>query len=257
MAGYLGVDVSDEKPYIFISYNTEDANRLSMIVKYIHQQQINVWYDNGIQKISEEEWQEQIANHIRAAEIVFFFISKGVFAKSDSFVKKEYDLAVRHNKNICVVLMDDIDTTVIPAKYDFWWGEIINRQCICVKEFTDKDVAGLILNECYNIESFKMINSSRNNCYRLKENGKFVANLSEGSYIVGSSERKSDILIINNKSVSGLHAVLRISKNRVFVRDLNTTNGTYVNGIRILPMEEIEIKSGDEIRFSSSIYVLE
>ena len=93
MAGYLGFEATDTKPYIFISYNTEDQTRLSKIAKALRDHQVNIWYDNGIHRISDEEWQEQIAIHIREAEIVFFFLTQGIFEKKNSFVKKEYDLA--------------------------------------------------------------------------------------------------------------------------------------------------------------------
>ena len=33
MAGYLGFDATDEKPFIFVSYNTDDQVRLSKIAK--------------------------------------------------------------------------------------------------------------------------------------------------------------------------------------------------------------------------------
>ena len=77
MAGYLGFEATDAKPFIFISYNTEDQVRLSKITTALREHQINIWYDNGIHRISDEEWQEQIAVHIRDAEIVFFFLTQG------------------------------------------------------------------------------------------------------------------------------------------------------------------------------------
>lgn len=148
MAGYLGIETSEIKPYIFISYNTEDQDRLCDIVQMLQKQRINIWYDNGIQRISDEEWQEQIALHIRDAEIVFFFISHGIFVKKNSFVRKEYDLATRHSKNICVVLLDEIDARNIPAKYDFWWDEIIHKQCIEAMNMTKNEIVEAIYTEC-------------------------------------------------------------------------------------------------------------
>lgn len=37
-------------------------------------------------------------------------------------------------------------------------------------------------------------------------------------------------IVIDNLAVSGEHAVLQMSGNEVYVEDLNSTNGTYVNG---------------------------
>ena len=37
-------------------------------------------------------------------------------------------------------------------------------------------------------------------------------------------------IVIDNLAISGEHAVLQLSGNEVYVEDLNSTNGTYVNG---------------------------
>jgi hypothetical protein len=98
---------------------------LSNIALELQKHQMNIWYDKGIKRISEEEWQEQIALHIRDAEIVFFFISRGVFSKENSYVRKEYDVAKFWKKKICVVLLDKVEDSIIPAKYVFWWNEVL------------------------------------------------------------------------------------------------------------------------------------
>lgn len=148
MSGYLGIQAVDTEPYVFVSYNTEDQERLRKIIPTLQNYQVNIWYDNGIQKVSDEEWQEQIALHIRNAELAVFFISQGIFAKAKSFVRKEYDLALRHKKKICIVLMDEIRGEMIPAKYDFWWEDIRNRQCIEAVKMTEKKLAEEIYAEC-------------------------------------------------------------------------------------------------------------
>ena len=148
MAGYLGFEATDAKPFIFISYNTEDQVRLSKITTALREHQINIWYDNGIHRISDEEWQEQIAVHIRDAEIVFFFLTQGIFEKKSSFVRKEYDLATRHAKKICIVMLDEINPALIPARYDFWWGDICNRQCIEATRLSEVSIADEIYKEC-------------------------------------------------------------------------------------------------------------
>ena len=37
-------------------------------------------------------------------------------------------------------------------------------------------------------------------------------------------------IVIDNMAVSGEHAVLQMSGNESYIEDLNSTNGTYVNG---------------------------
>lgn len=168
MSGYLGIEVCDEKPFIFFSYNTEDQKRLSNIALELQKHQMNIWYDKGIKRISEEEWQEQIALHIRDAEIVFFFISHGVFSKENSYVRKEYDVAKFWKKKICVVLLDKVEDSIIPAKYVFWWNEVLNKQCIEAVGLKDKETAEEIYIECYKSGAVRITDQNQDQIYCFK-----------------------------------------------------------------------------------------
>ncbi len=54
--------------------------------------------------------------------------------------------------------------------------------------------------------------------------------------------------------VSGQHALLRVTADgRAFVRDLNSSNGTHVNGNRLAPEHDKEVRPGDEIKFSRHV----
>jgi pSer/pThr/pTyr-binding forkhead associated (FHA) protein len=50
----------------------------------------------------------------------------------------------------------------------------------------------------------------------------------------------------SNPIISQRHCTLRIRDNRAFVQDLNSENGTFVNGTRIVG--EIELRNGDCLR---------
>lgn len=45
--------------------------------------------------------------------------------------------------------------------------------------------------------------------------------------------------------VSRLHAVLKRTDDRVFIIDLGSSNGTYVNGTRLMPHSECPVNHGD------------
>jgi hypothetical protein len=47
--------------------------------------------------------------------------------------------------------------------------------------------------------------------------------------------------------VSRLHAVLRLIKNSIIIMDLGSSNGTYLNGNRLVPYVETTVKHGDAI----------
>ena len=55
--------------------------------------------------------------------------------------------------------------------------------------------------------------------------------------------------VINDASISRIHC--RFSQNEkgnIVITDLNSTNGTYRNGLKIKPQIEQEIEEGDELR---------
>ena len=54
-------------------------------------------------------------------------------------------------------------------------------------------------------------------------------------------------LVLNDQSVSRLHARISRDGNRFFITDLNSTNGTFRNGMRLEPNASEIIEPGDEI----------
>jgi len=49
--------------------------------------------------------------------------------------------------------------------------------------------------------------------------------------------------------VSRTHARFERTGSRLFIRDLNSTNGTWINGTRLTPMNVHEIYHGDKVEF--------
>lgn len=61
----------------------------------------------------------------------------------------------------------------------------------------------------------------------------------------------SNDIIVNDNSVSREHATLIISDNEYTVRDLNSSNGTYVNGMRINGVSKL--RRNDILKVGSSL----
>jgi EAL domain-containing protein (putative c-di-GMP-specific phosphodiesterase class I) len=59
-------------------------------------------------------------------------------------------------------------------------------------------------------------------------------------------------LTIENPSVSGNHAELVLDDGQLFVRDLGSTNGTFVNGMRI--NTPCKVKHGDLVQFAQVVF---
>lgn len=71
--------------------------------------------------------------------------------------------------------------------------------------------------------------------------------LEDGLYEVGRAS-PADIRI-NIPTVSSRHALLRVEDKKVCITDLNSTNGTVVDGKELGPMDNIEVEVGSEVIF--------
>lgn len=64
--------------------------------------------------------------------------------------------------------------------------------------------------------------------------------------VIGRSSKLCDIPIIYDDSVSQRHCELFLREDEVYIRDLSSSNGTYVNGQKVY--QEIKLNSGDIIK---------
>lgn len=86
-----------------------------------------------------------------------------------------------------------------------------------------------------------------------KRHGKeIVHHLDEFPYVIGKIKDSVD-LVLNDISVSRIHAKLTEENGQVYVQDCNSTNGTYVNGVLLEKEEKIPIEADDEIRIGRII----
>ena len=88
--------------------------------------------------------------------------------------------------------------------------------------------------------------------YHLKTNEKIV--MQKFPCVIGSDGDCVDICL-SDTSVSRRHAIIRYIQDRFILIDLNSKNGTFINGSPILPEHEMEIHDNDVIRFSRNEFV--
>lgn len=74
-------------------------------------------------------------------------------------------------------------------------------------------------------------------------------------FIIGSSGEFTDF-VLPEKSVSRMHVkfIFDEEENTVFMQDLNSTNGTFHNGIRLENNELVPVYAGDEIQIGKRIF---
>lgn len=81
--------------------------------------------------------------------------------------------------------------------------------------------------------------------------------LKEGSIIPIRSDlsigrKDSNSVILTDQHVSGNHAKIVVRNNGLFLEDLNSTNGTYLNGKKI--SSRIKLNNKDEIRIGTAVF---
>ena len=76
--------------------------------------------------------------------------------------------------------------------------------------------------------------------------------LDRNPFIVG--KLPSCDLCIASKVVSRRHAEIRQDHDRVYVKDLGSLNGTFLQGFRLPPDTEMEVKSGQTVVFANKQY---
>ena len=71
---------------------------------------------------------------------------------------------------------------------------------------------------------------------------------------IGKAQSYADI-ILGDPSISRVHARIYKGENGgIEIRDLDSTNGTWINGVRLKPNEKKTVHRGDEVRFGNVEY---
>ena len=73
-------------------------------------------------------------------------------------------------------------------------------------------------------------------------------------FVVGKMKNRVDE-VINDEGISRIHAMLKEQDGRYFISDLNSLNGTGLNGRLLEVNETAEITNGDTVSFANTSYV--
>ena len=84
-----------------------------------------------------------------------------------------------------------------------------------------------------------------------------TAVLNKNQFIIGKSQTMADFSIPDNQTISRKHAMLFEDNGGWYVDDLNSLNGTSVNGRKIVPGQPVRLKSGDEISLSDETFLVQ
>ncbi len=82
------------------------------------------------------------------------------------------------------------------------------------------------------------------------ETGRVITMIQNSGCIIGKKQDEVDLLL-DDVSVSRIHAKIYKEDEEYYIEDLNSTNGTYKNGFRLNPYEKRKLLENDEIKFGT------
>lgn len=84
--------------------------------------------------------------------------------------------------------------------------------------------------------------------------GELVIEFEKFPFLVG--KRKEDVdYVLADYSASRVHARFLSQEDGLYIEDLNSTNGTFKNGLRMQPYEKRKLEAEDEIRLGKSVFI--
>lgn len=84
--------------------------------------------------------------------------------------------------------------------------------------------------------------------------GRMVVQLDRATLTIGKKKDEADF-VLEEISISRIHARIIKEQDGIYLEDLNSTNGTFKNGLRMQPYEKRKLEEGDEIRFGKKEFV--
>jgi len=81
--------------------------------------------------------------------------------------------------------------------------------------------------------------------------------MNQPEYTIGKERRRVDYCISDNNSISRVHAKLVNRGGQLFLIDMNATNGTFINGTKLSPNQEVRISSGDRFKLADEEFQIQ
>ena len=113
----------------------------------------------------------------------------------------------------------------------------------------NKDTKRFKLDETYDTKKSANINA-KNILPRLEVRGKTKL-LSNKAFGIGRD--RSNQLIIADPKVSRFHAIVSFDNEDAFIKDTDSSNGTFINDKEIPKRRNIKLKNGDKIKVGNTV----
>ena len=123
--------------------------------------------------------------------------------------------------------------------------ELLKSDKISIKELLEKidalgnGMSGLL------VDQTKEIPDNRLELIYCGQEGTFGFTIESQDFVIGRSMEEADGILQISSKVSRKHCLITKINRNYFVQDLDSTNGTVVNGTKIPPYELMQLESND------------
>ena len=83
----------------------------------------------------------------------------------------------------------------------------------------------------------------------------FTIEITSSPFAIGTDPEGNDFVFEGNPLVSRHHAAIYSTRNKYYLEDLQSTNGTWINGERIPAGKKTELHGGDRVRFANVTFL--
>lgn len=118
-----------DEPYVFVSYSHEDDDFVYPEIRWLQDQEFNVWYDEGISGAT--RWRDELAGHIQKCHLFLFYASPRSVASQ--VCREELEYALENDRPILLV---HLALTSFPEGMKL---AITNRQALVRHKLDDGD----------------------------------------------------------------------------------------------------------------------
>lgn len=143
MAPYEG-----EEDYIFISYSHQDMDLVLPVLRYLPENGVRFWYDEGIDPGS--EWPEAIARHLNGCRGCVAFMSPNSLASSNC--RREVNFSLSKNKEFLSVILTPVEMSLGMEMQISSYQSLMKYRYADDAEFLDKLLSVELIASCRSVK---------------------------------------------------------------------------------------------------------
>ena len=123
------------------------------------------------------------------------------------------------------------------------------------QNFSDDDSETVLLRDDGDSETVLLRQPQKIAAKLLRINTQEVFSVTTENCKIGKRALMTDICIRNNPTVSREHCVIRFRDGEYYIEDMDSSNYTYLNGIRVMPGHPKKLQEEDRIRLSDEEFI--